>query len=846
MIFLAAAYFQVQAGLLRAGRERAQAAADQLASLFGQAAQQRLADLRVAAADGAVRRFLDAPDEQTRRAALDRLKAVATSGSQVIELWDNDGHRLLTIAVPPQTEQLLPKSDRPSAPGYGPFRAANAAVFSDFVAEVQRDGARSRAALPERAGYLVVRRLSSTAGASDVLGRLVGIGAAVAIGNQAGDVWTDLSKIVSAPVVDLHRAGSADIRAGHGVRRLGALSLVRGTPWAVWIDFPRSSITAPAFIFLTRMGVVLALVLVLSAVFTVVLTRRITTPLADLTAAAEAVANGNYSHRVTTTRNDEIGRLAGAFNTMGRHIADDIAARERVEQALQDREASLRALFEGNALPMWVYDVSTLEFLEVNEAAVRSYGYSRDEFLAKRITDIRPPEDVPRLLSDIEQERDSWQHSENWRHRLKSGQIIDVDITSHTLTFQGRASVLVVAQDITERRQADLALQESEARKSAVMEGALDCIVTMDHKGVITEFNPAAERTFGYSRHEAIGRPLAELLIPQRLRDRHRQGLARFAETGEGPVLGKRIELPAMKRDGTEFPAELSIVLVRRDGPPVFTGFVRDLTDQKAAEAVRLRTLRLEEENKRVQEANRMKSEFLANMSHELRTPLNGIIGFSEFLVDEKAGTLVAKQKEYLNDILNSGRHLLQLINDVLDLSKVEAGKMELFPESFTLPKAVEEVCSVISPLAKKKNIAVRQNMSGVVDSVTLDLQKFKQVLYNLLSNAVKFTDEGGGVDIVATQYDPNQLRVQVKDTGIGITPEDVGKLFVEFQQLDSSAARRYQGTGLGLALTKKIVELQKGSISVQSEPGKGSTFTVILPLGAEKGVTPSYESPHR
>jgi signal transduction histidine kinase len=230
-----------------------------------------------------------------------------------------------------------------------------------------------------------------------------------------------------------------------------------------------------------------------------------------------------------------------------------------------------------------------------------------------------------------------------------------------------------------------------------------------------------------------------------------------------------------------------------------------------------------------------MKSEFLANMSHELRTPLNGIIGFAEVLVDERPGHLNAKQKEYLADILNSGRHLLQLINDVLDLSKVEVGKMELFPVSFALPEAVAEVCSIMSHTAQKKGIEIESTFSPSLGTVTLDLQKFKQVLYNLLSNAVKFTDDGGRVAIAVDALDAGDcLRVKVSDTGIGIRSEDFGKLFVEFQQLDSSLARRHQGTGLGLVLTKRIVELQGGTIVVKSAPGKGSTFTVVLPLGAQ------------
>jgi signal transduction histidine kinase len=233
-----------------------------------------------------------------------------------------------------------------------------------------------------------------------------------------------------------------------------------------------------------------------------------------------------------------------------------------------------------------------------------------------------------------------------------------------------------------------------------------------------------------------------------------------------------------------------------------------------------------------------MKSEFLANMSHELRTPLNGIIGFTEFLIDEKPGPLRPKQQEYLSDVLNSARHLLQLINDVLDLAKVEAGKMELYPETFPVRKAVEEVTAVIKSIANKKHIAVGIEVSDGLDAITLDQHKFKQVLYNLLSNAVKFTDEGGQVDIHARRLDPHGLEVQVRDTGIGIKAEDINRLFVEFEQLDSGTARRFEGTGLGLALTKKIIEFQGGRIGVQSEPGKGSVFTVVLPVMTGEGQT--------
>lgn len=236
--------------------------------------------------------------------------------------------------------------------------------------------------------------------------------------------------------------------------------------------------------------------------------------------------------------------------------------------------------------------------------------------------------------------------------------------------------------------------------------------------------------------------------------------------------------------------------------------------------------------------ANQLKSEFLASMSHELRTPLNGIIGFTELMVDEKAGGLNDVQKECCNHTLTSGRHLLQLINDILDLSKIESGRMELNPEAFDLQTAVDEVMVVAGQLAAKKGITIEHNLTALLATVTLDRQKFKQVLFNLVSNAVKFTREGGHVSMTIDTESAAILRAQIRDSGIGIKSEDLDRLFVEFQRLDSGRGVSQEGTGLGLALTKRLIDLQRGRISVESEWGKGSLFTVLLPLDAATAVS--------
>jgi len=238
----------------------------------------------------------------------------------------------------------------------------------------------------------------------------------------------------------------------------------------------------------------------------------------------------------------------------------------------------------------------------------------------------------------------------------------------------------------------------------------------------------------------------------------------------------------------------------------------------------------LDTEKRSAQEANRMKSEFLANMSHELRTPLNAIIGFAKLMAFGKVGPVSAQHQEFLGDILKSSDHLLQLINVVLDLAKVEAGKMEFHPQPIDLPQLVGEVRDILRAVAASKQIQIDTAIDPTCTGLELDPSKLKQVLYNYLSNSLKFTPDNGRIFIRARSEGADLFRIEVEDTGIGIRPGDVNTLFTEFHQLDSSASKKYQGTGLGLALTKRIIEAQGGSVGVESLLGRGSTFFVVLP----------------
>jgi signal transduction histidine kinase len=217
-------------------------------------------------------------------------------------------------------------------------------------------------------------------------------------------------------------------------------------------------------------------------------------------------------------------------------------------------------------------------------------------------------------------------------------------------------------------------------------------------------------------------------------------------------------------------------------------------------------------------------------MSHELRTPLNAIVGFTEIMYSGRTGPLAPEHREYLGDILASSKHLVQLINDVLDLSKVEAGKMEFNPGPVNLEQLIREVRDILRGLAANKNLTIDVRVDREVVLVVVDAARMKQVLYNYLSNAIKFTPDSGRISVCAVADGPDLFRIDVIDTGIGVSPENLARLFVEFQQLDASTAKRYQGTGLGLALTKRIVEAQGGRVEVRSAPGQGSTFSAIIP----------------
>ncbi|WP_052721421.1 PAS domain S-box protein [Methanococcoides methylutens] len=460
-------------------------------------------------------------------------------------------------------------------------------------------------------------------------------------------------------------------------------------------------------------------------------------------------------------------------------------------------------------------------FLEVNRVMCDDLGYQKDELLQMTVMDITPPEFRKITGEQIAEKLKQGSGFVETMVQCKDGSLASIELNVRPIKYKGTPAVLAVARNITERKIAERKLRESEEKFKTVFESANDGIYVTDLYGRFLEVNKIACKQLGYTRSE---------LLQMRPQD-----IDLFADaTDVGSQIDQLLqdehnlfESILVRKDGSTFPVEVNIQVIDYMGEKAILGVSRDMTEHKQADEAMLNAKLAAED------ASRAKSEFLTNMSHELRTPLNSIIGFSEVLCSENVGDLNDMQKRYVSNVYRSGKHLLELINDILDLSKIEAGKMSLNPDKFAIRDTINEIMETMMPLATEKGIELKCDIDPERPFIVADAVKLRQIIYNLVSNAIKFTDRGGSVTI-ETRSSDDRISVLVKDTGIGISVVDQKKLFQPFVQIDSSNAREYGGTGLGLSLVKNFVEMHGGKIWVESEVEKGSTFGFTIPTDPE------------
>jgi PAS domain S-box-containing protein len=491
-----------------------------------------------------------------------------------------------------------------------------------------------------------------------------------------------------------------------------------------------------------------------------------------------------------------------------------------------------------------------------NAGATRIFGYSSEEAIGKPVRWFAWPGEEDRIEELLGRLRlgERVEHFETIR-KHKTGRKVIVSLSlSPIRDAQGTIiGIAKIARDITERKEAKEALADSELRLRMMseqeaharadvlaerrfrelIEHAPDAILQIDTTGKIIVANNTAVSMFGYTQEELLGSSV-DRLVPEASRAAHPGHRKAFAAAGVTRPMGQGLDLRARRKDGTEVPVEISLSPVKTDQGIYTTAAIRDVTERKRIEA-QVRLLEkgyLQELEARKEEAerlNRLKSEFLASMSHELRTPLHTIIGFSELLAEESEGPLNEEQRRFLGHIHRDSEHLLALINDVLDFSRIEAGGLNLQAEVLPLGDAISEAVNAIRPRAEAKGISMLTDSDGNIQ-VSADQLRLRQILYNLLSNAVKFTPAGGTISVsVASVPAEQSVRITVSDTGIGIADEERVHIFDKFYQVGVTTGGVREGTGLGLAICKQLVEMHGGRIWVESQPGQGSHFHFAL-----------------
>ena len=520
-----------------------------------------------------------------------------------------------------------------------------------------------------------------------------------------------------------------------------------------------------------------------------------------------------YIHTIGEVIKDKDGKAISMFGVV-QDITEQKKAREELLKFKLGIERSDEVIFITNNDGTIIY---------ANPAFEKIYGYSREEALGKT------PRIIKSGLLPSEGYRQFWDML--LAKKVVNGELINKTKDGNLLNIGGSANpilndegniigFLAIQRDITEAKQNEEKLRMFRR----LIDQSNDAIFVNDPEtGRILDVNEKATNSLGYKREELLNMRVTDLDVTLRDTFYWKEHVKEVKKRGHRILEGR-----LKRKDNSTFPVEANISFTAIGKIEYMIAVVRDITERKNAEKIKLENLRLEA-------ADKTKSEFLTTMSHELRTPLNAVIGFSELLKMNASGNLNEKQLKYMNNILYGGKHLLNLIDDVLDLSKLESGKIDIYIEKISLPVTIDETCVLLKEEAARKNVIIKKEFEPQIEFIEADKKRVMQIFFNLLSNAVKFSKEEGGTVIVTTKREGDAVRISISDTGIGIQEEDQKRLFKEFEQLDSGITRKFGGTGLGLAISKKLVELHGGKIWAESTYGEGTTISFTMPIGTKK-----------
>ncbi len=658
-------------------------------------------------------------------------------------------------------------------------------------------------------------------------------------------------------------AGSTGTEIFPDYRNVEVLSSYRplelsGLDWVIMSEIDREEALRDADQLIDRLilvaSVVLAIAIYASYLFSISLTR----PLRLLSGSAARLTAGELGEPIKVQTSDEIGELAQNFEALRLSIIQSLEEVENQKLMLETtvaarttelNEASAQLQLALSKMSNGIYMLDAdLNYVLANERYTEMFA------LPPRLVEPgQPEEEVIRWhaengdygLGDTEQlirtrlEALTEGHSSNVVLNTAAGRTIEirttpisggglVGVVTDITTVKRNEAELLTQNENLKKIQSDLAF--SEQRISRIIEASPIGIVSINRKGTIETFSSAAEQIFGYYASDVIGKNI-KILMETHVAVEHDLYLERRIHGASSTVVGQSRIVNAVRKDGSVFKLEARVEEVQVGDEVFYIGLVEDITERIELER------QAEEAREQAERASEAKSAFLANMSHELRTPMNAIIGYSEMLAEDAEDEGLEDMLDDLNKITNAGKHLLSLINDVLDLSKIEAGKMDLFLEDFAVKDIAEDVASTALSLIEKNANELVLDIDQDLDAMHGDVTKIRQILFNLISNAAKFTKEGKitlSANAASISNEP-AIRFAVTDTGIGIPEDKIEHIFSEFSQADESTTRDYGGTGLGLALVKRFCEMMGGSIRVESTIGVGSSFIVTLPKQVEK-----------